>query len=217
MLRLLGLVVTVAVVDSVNPSTIAPALYIASGERARSGVVEFTGAVFVAHCIGGAVLVIGPGRWLLALVNDLGKTPRQVLEVAAGAAMVAAAAVVWHRRGRLAEKDLPDPNPRRRSSVLLGAGIIAVELPTAFPYFAAIAAVVASDMHVAAQMLVVGVYNLCFVLPLIVILTTLLTARDEAQERLRRGRDLLQRRWPTALAGLLLLLGVVVAVLGATG
>jgi hypothetical protein len=51
MLKIVALVVTVALGDSLNPSTIGPALYIASGTRARIAVLEFTVAVFVVHSL----------------------------------------------------------------------------------------------------------------------------------------------------------------------
>ena len=35
MLRLIGLVVSIGLADSLNPTTLAPALYLASGEHAR--------------------------------------------------------------------------------------------------------------------------------------------------------------------------------------
>lgn len=112
-----------------------------------------------------------------------------MLYLAAGAAMIIAAGVSWHRRQRLAEKDLPTPTPKRKSSLLLGATIIAAELPTAFPYFAAIAA----------------------------ILGVVLLGGREAEDRLTRGREFVQDRWPTVLAGVLLVFGLFVAAVGAGG
>jgi len=106
--------------------------------------------------------------------------------------------------------------PQRKSSLLLGATIITVELPTAFPYLAAIAAIAGSRHGVPGQLLLLAVYNLCFELPLIAILTTLLLAGDQAQPLLTRARDFVQRHWPLVLAGLLLLGGLLVALLGAT-
>ena len=84
MLKILALVVTVALGDSLNPSTIGPALLIASGKRARVAVLEFTLAVFVVHFAGGAILLLGPGHVLLSLVNKLAPTTRDALELAAG-------------------------------------------------------------------------------------------------------------------------------------
>jgi hypothetical protein len=43
MLRLIGLVISIGLADSVNPTTVGPALYLASGERGRHRVAVFTG------------------------------------------------------------------------------------------------------------------------------------------------------------------------------
>ena len=130
MLKILALVVTVALGDSLNPSTIGPALLIASGKRARVAVLEFTLAVFVVHFAGGAILLLGPGHVLLSLVNKLAPTTRDALELAAGLALLVAGTVIWHQRHRLAQRKLPSPSPQRKSSILLGTTIIAIELPT---------------------------------------------------------------------------------------
>src|SRR5215475_1881944 len=47
MLRLLGIVIAIGLADSVNPSTIAPALLLAAGENPRENVSRFTAAVFL--------------------------------------------------------------------------------------------------------------------------------------------------------------------------
>jgi cytochrome c biogenesis protein CcdA len=211
LLRILGLVATIALGDSLNPSTIGPALYIASGERARIAVLEFTLAVFVVHLAGGAILVLGPGKLVVSLVNKLDPSARDLLELGAGVALMGAGIVLWAKRRRLRQKDLPSPNPKRKSAILLGATIIAAELPTAFPYFAAIAAILGLDTDTATQVTLLGVYNLCFILPLVTILITLVLAGQHADELLTRTRRVTQRRWPEVFAVLLSLLGLAVA------
>ena len=100
---------------------------------------------------------------------------------------------------------------------MLGASIIVVELPTAFPYFAAIAAILESGVAKPAQIGAVLLYNICFVVPLIGILAILITTGNRAQRILERHRDQLQTRWPAALAGLLLGAGVLVIAVASTG
>ena len=51
MFRLVGLVVSIGLADSLNPSTIAPALYLATGEHPRTRVTEFTFGVFVVYFV----------------------------------------------------------------------------------------------------------------------------------------------------------------------
>ena len=60
-------------------------------------------------------------------------------------------------------------------------------------------------------------YNVCFVLPLIAMVVTLTVAGEGAQRILGRALQLLQDHWPVLLAGLALLAGVFVTLLGATG
>ena len=60
-------------------------------------------------------------------------------------------------------------------------------------------------------------FNLCFVLPLLVILATLTFASDRSDRLLAAGRGFLQRHWPTVLACVAILAGAFVVLLGATG
>ncbi len=216
MLRLLGLVVSIALADSLNPSTIAPALYLAAGEAPRRNVIEFTVGVFAVTLLGGVLVILGPGQAVLALVPHPGPTVRYVLETVAGVAMLVAAALLWRHRHRLAERTLPDQRSGR-SGAILGATVAAIELPTAFPYLAAIVAVVGSGIDLGRQLLLLVIYNLCFVSPLILIAATLILAPSHAERVLVHVRHVLQERWPVILSVLALVAGVFVLALGVTG
>jgi len=217
MIRLIGLVISIGIADSLNPTTIAPALYLAAGEHARRQVAEFTVAVFFVYFLGGLAIALGPGELLLAVVPRPGRHLSYVLEVVAGVAMLAAAAVLWGYRSRLAQSESPQMPTAGRSSALLGATITAVELPTAFPYFAAIAAVVGADLDIARVVFLVLIFNVCFVAPLLGILATLTFAGPDAQRLLTNGREWLEARWPAVLAVLALVAGLIVCLLGVTG
>jgi cytochrome c biogenesis protein CcdA len=217
MLRLIGLAVSIGLADSMNPSTIAPGLYLAMGRNARSGLIQFTLAVFGVNLAGGAVIALGPGQALLALVPEPGPTARYILETVAGVVMLIGAALLWRRRKRLAQRKLPEPSAEGRSALLLGLTVSAVEFPTAFPYFAVIAAAVGSGLGLIQQLIALVVYNVAFVLPLILMIVVLTVAPDRAGRILGRFRDVLQRYWPIVLAGLALLAGVFVTALGVTG
>lgn len=217
-LRLAGIVISIGLADSLNPTTIAPALYLASGRQPRENVTRFMLGVFLVYFLGGAAIALGPGQLLLSLVPHPDIEDRQVLEVAAGLAMLGASALLWRHRDRLGRtRPTNVPPAGGRSSALLGATITAVELPTAFPYFAAIAAIVGSGAGVIRQLVLLLLFNICFVLPLLGIVGTLWFAPDHAQETLGRARSFLQRHWPILLAGVFLVVGVFVVLLGATG
>lgn len=219
MFRLLVLMITIGLADSINPSTIAPALYLAADKRPLTRVGEFTVGVFIAYLAGGTLIALGGGQLLRSVVPDVDirQTVRYIGEIVAGVLLIGAAGMLWKRRNRLAMRGLPAADRKRRSSFLLGASIIAVELPTAFPYFAAIAAVVGSGLGVVREFFLLLVFNVCFVLPLGGIVATLIIAGDRADQTLARARAYIERRWPHLLCGLIFLVGVVALVFGATG
>jgi cytochrome c biogenesis protein CcdA len=217
MLRLVGLVVSIALADSLNPSTVGPALYLASGDRPRRSVLEFTAGVAAVFFLGGAVLTVGPGQALLALVPHPGPTVRYIAETVAGVAMLIASAFLWRNRRRLAAHHGSDSPRRRRSPLVLGLTLGVLEFPTAFPYFAVIVAIVASGLGVVPELLLLVLYNVCFVLPMLAIVATLWVAGDRAEAVLEAVRRYLGRHWPVVLAALALLAGIFVTLLGVTG
>lgn len=217
MLRLLAVVASIGLADSLNPSTIAPALYLASGPQPRRHVLQFTVGVFFVYFLGGLVLDFGPGHLLLSLLHHPHRRLAYTLEVVAGVAMLTAAAFVWGYRDRLAARTMPTPKSNGRSSALLGATITAVELPTAFPYFAAIAAIVGSGVGPVGQVVALLLFNVCFVLPLMGIFVTLEVAGERAQRVLAHARASLEAHWPAVLAVVALLAGTFAILIGASG
>jgi cytochrome c biogenesis protein CcdA len=217
MLRRILVALSVGLADSLNPSTIGPALYMTTtGKRIRR-VVEFTIGVFAVTFLAGVVLTIGPGRLLLGLVPHPRGTAKHVIELVAGVALLALAAALWSGRRGLARRSLPMRKDGRGSALLTGASIAAVELPTAAPYFAVIAAIVASDAGLPAEAGMLVLYNIAFVLPLLAIIVALLIAGKRADPWLQRSGAWVQRRWPVVLAGLLMFVGGVLAALGGSG
>ncbi len=216
MLRLAIAVISVGLADSLNPSTVAPALYLATTRNPVPSVVQFTVGVFAVNFVVGLVLTIGPGRLLLGLVPRPQGTVRHVIELVAGVILLVSAAVVWRGRRSLARRELPMEGGGSGSALIAGASIAGVELPTALPYFAVVAAIVGSNASVPVAIALIALYNVAFVLPLLAILIALLVAGERAERWLKQGGAWLQRRWPVVLASFLLLVGSGLTVLGAT-
>src|SRR5580704_10317359 len=101
MLRLVGIVMSIGLADSLNPTTIAPALYLATGERARGRVAEFTAGVFAVYFLGGAAIAVGAGQLIRPLLPHPRHHIANIVEIAVGAAMIAAAGMLWRHRARL--------------------------------------------------------------------------------------------------------------------
>lgn len=217
MLRILGLVLCIGLADSVSPSTSLTGLLLASGSNPRRSVLEFAAGVFAVFLLAGLILTLGPGSAILALVPYPSATTRYVLETIAGVAMLLVAAKLWRRRGSPESRALASLDTTRRGPAAMGVAIGIVELPTAFPYFAAIAAIIGSGVDLASRVILVAVYCVCFVLPLLGIAVTITIAGAPAVERLVRARRWLATHWPMLLSRLALVAGVFVVTLGVTG
>jgi cytochrome c biogenesis protein CcdA len=217
-LRLIGIVVSIGLADSLDPTTLGPGLYLSLGQRPAQRVLQFTAGVFLVMVVGGLVVVLGPGQLLLHLVPHPRKIVEYSLEVGVGAALIVGAILLWRYRSILAARELfRAQEKQRRSSLLLGVGIMTVNLPVAFPYFAAIAAIVGSGRSLASQSACIILYSLCFVAPLLGIVGVLWLAPDRSEALLSRLRQVIQSHWAGALAILLVLAGAFVIVLGLTG
>ena len=94
---------------------------------------------------------------------------------------------------------------------------MAVELPTALPYFAAIAAIVASHEHVAVGTGLVLLYNVAFVSPLLALIAARRLAGERLTAKLDAAGNWLRERAAVLLAGLLGTAGAVLAMVGAVG
>src|SRR2546421_8277190 len=166
MLRLAGIVISVGLADSLNPSTVGPALYISTGRRPVLRISLFALGVFAVNLVGGIVLTIGPGRLLIGLVPHPRRTIRHLIELVAGVVLLGVALGLWLGRRRLAHRELPMRSGGGRSALTAGASIAAVGLPTAVPYFAVIATGGAASVSISEKVLLITLYCLAFVLPL---------------------------------------------------
>ena len=166
MLALTFLVASIGFADSINPSTVVPALYIA-GARRGSGLGSFTLGVFVVYLAGGLALVLGPGPALIAALRSAGPGFEHAAEAVVGIGVLAFAVGLWRSRATEVDASPARPGLTRRSAFAIGAGITAVELPTALPYFGAVSAILASGAGTGVRILLVVAYNLLYVLPLV--------------------------------------------------
>ena len=216
MFGLAALVGGIGIADSINPSTLIPGLWLAGRPRAR-GLLGFIGGVFAIYLAGGLVLVLGPGPALIAFLRHVGPVVEHGVEAGAGIVFATVAVLSWRARNR------PEGAPRRMrqlsrgAALALGAGIAAVELPTAFMYFGAISAILVAHPGAPVEVALVVAYNVLFVGPLLVVAGLRAHFGDAAEERMQAARVLLRRHAPVVLAGVAGIAGIVLGALGAGG
>ncbi|MEA2428636.1 MAG: hypothetical protein QOF37_2264 [Thermoleophilaceae bacterium] len=213
------LIASIGLADSINPSTVAPALILASGRRGAASVAAFTAGVLAVSLIGGLFAVAGPGQLLVDALPHPRPGAKHLAELIGGAILLALAAGTWVARDRVAERLAGTGEERegRGSAFLIGAGIMLVELPTALPYFAAIAAIVSSRAPLGAEIVLLILFNVAFVAPLLGILAIRVFAGPRAARALERFGVWLRERSAVLVAALLALLGVAAVGVGIGG
>jgi cytochrome c biogenesis protein CcdA len=204
-MELLPAIVGLAVVDSINPSALLAAIaLLLRGPSARPLVAVYVAAVLATYFAIGLVLTLG-----------LGLTPEAVLQSDAayvvqgvlGAAMLAYAVAAPGGRRRGPAKPRGLPAVRRPAAVFaLGAAVTVLELPTALPYLGAVGALTRADLAVGEWLPLLGLYNLIFVLPPLLLLAGHLALGRRAEATLTRLRARLRN---AAREGFLWLLGLV--------
>ena len=208
MFGLLVLCLTVGLADSINPTTLAPALYLATLPRARAGLVSYTVGVLAVYFLGGLLITLGPGELIKSIAPHPRHHLKHLIEIGVGVVAGVAAMAVWLGRKRIQERvpEVHDPSPK--STLLLGGSISAIELPTAFPYFAVIAAIIGTADDRLDQVIALVVFNIAFGAPLLAMLAVREYGGPRAERLLVRGGEWFQRNSAALLAVLLALVAL---------
>ncbi len=211
------LVASLGLADSLNPVTILIAVYLGAGADPVRRLSAFAVGVFVAYFLGGLALVLGPAELLRAALDGVEIPGADVAALAAGAGLVIAAVALWTRRARLARVRLPRALAEPRSALVLGAVVTALDLPTAFPYFAAIAVIVGADASPPAQLVLLSVFNALYILPIVLVLVARLVFGARCQALMARVTAGIERIAAPLLAAGACAVGGVLVVHGARG
>src|SRR3954471_17680373 len=157
------IVAGIAIVDSLNPGTIGPALVLAASAHPVRSILAFAAGFLIVNVAAGILVALGPGHWLFSLLPDPSEGLKHWGAVVVGVVLLAGALLLTRRKPK-ADPGVP---ARRRagSAPLFGAGLAVVELPTAFPYFAALAAINAANLSIAAGAIFVRLLHPLFLLP----------------------------------------------------
>jgi cytochrome c biogenesis protein CcdA len=216
MLGLALLVASIALADSINPSTIVPALWLASvGSATR--LASYTLGVFAVYLAGGLVILFGPGRVLISSLHQLQGPFEHAVEAVGGILALAVAFALWRSRRKIEDRRATRRPQTRASAFALGAGIMSIELPTAFIYFGAISAILAARPSGAVEVTLLTGYNALFVAPLLAILAIRRLAGSRADRWIASAEVRLRYVGQLAITGVAAAAGAALLAIGLTG
>jgi cytochrome c biogenesis protein CcdA len=214
---LLPFVLSLGLADSLNPATLAVALYLAATPRPLRRLTGYTAGIFGIYFLGGAILLVGPAALLRLVTKGIDPTIGDIIALTAGIAAVVFSIVVWLRRKRMQGLELPERALRPGSTLALGAAMTVVDLPTAFPLFVVVGTVAHEDLHRAADLFLLAVYCLAYIVPLLGILAIRAIGGESSERWLHAMRDRVSKWAPTAIAVLSGIIGVILAGYGGYG
>jgi cytochrome c biogenesis protein CcdA len=179
-----------ALVDSINPSAIVITLYLLSRERGPAQVVVYIAAIFVTYLTLGALMMSGVDALLPSLRTIGGGRLGWIVQGVIGLAML-----IYAMRAPAVANTAPRNMPAASTYAalaLLGVTVTAMELPTAVPYFGAIALLTTADLSLTRWLPLLVLYNLIFVLPPVVLILGHTVFGKRVNVRYAELRDRLQ-------------------------
>ncbi|KRC32734.1 MULTISPECIES: GAP family protein [unclassified Lysobacter] len=202
-------VLGLAVVDSVNPSALAVALWWMARPGAAPRLLAYIASIALTYAALGIALMLGLGVAVERYGKAFDHPLALALQLALGLGMLGYAIFAPKQSKTVPEQ----PQPRvggLLGMALLGATVTAIELVTALPYFAAVALMTSAKLALWQWLPLLLVYNAIFVAPPLLLLGLYLFAGRRLQGRFERWRESLQRGaretllWIVAIAGLAL-------------
>lgn len=199
-------VIALAVVDSVNPTSIAAQMLLLSLPRPLPRAVAFVTGVFLTYLVCGVLLLVGLDRLFDELLLH---PPASVYAAQIALGLVLCALALRVRRG--AGASLLEQRLRASaygSAFLLGVGATLGDLTTALPYVVAVGRIV----HVAPGPLAAGgllvLYDAIYATPLLALAALTLALREEAGPAFARLGPRVRSWGPRLAAGFVALVGL---------
>jgi cytochrome c biogenesis protein CcdA len=215
--ELLGPLVTIGLLDSLNPATIALAAFLALGERPVPRLAAYVLGVFTLYFAGGVLLTLGPAALVAHLLRDAhGATWLRVTEMVVGVCALAVGAWMWRRPPEQVARSAPT-DLRPAAALGLGATVTAIDLPTAFPLLAGAGLIVKGRLATVAEVALMACYCLAYVAPLLAIIVLAAILHARAAPLLERVRDVVSRWAPRVLGAITAAFGMYAIWAGLSG
>jgi cytochrome c biogenesis protein CcdA len=207
---LLMTLVAIAALDSLNPTAVALQIYLLATPKPIARSIAFIVGVFLAYWTAGVLAILGMGQLMTTALApfsfSLSEPWIYKIQFLIGAALWVAG---WTIKGSVREDKQKRPKQLTMSrTFLLGLAVTIWEFPTALPYLAAIEQIARARLDVLAAMSILGLYNLIFVFPLIILVGIFILFHRQSGELLYRINRSITVWAPKILRILLLGLGV---------
>jgi cytochrome c biogenesis protein CcdA len=170
--------VALSVIGSINPNGFAVQIYLLSTAKPVIRALTFALGEYVALWIAGLLIAWGMTQVLEQFLNSLSKSI-YILHLFVGIALL----IVGWNATKLLRFSTKTQHPRSLKSLhtfWLGFSIVAIETPTALPHVAALKHMADAHLSIPTFVLLWTLYDLIFVLPLLIFISVYLVLNDKA-------------------------------------
>ena len=212
--NLLVSLVAIAALDSLNPTAVALQIYLLSIPKPIPRSIAFIAGVFLAYWTAGFLVILGASKLMATVVGDAGFSLPEphiyTIQFLIGLAL----SIVGFRLNTStpAGRGKRPKNLTLNRTFLLGMAMTILEFPTALPYLAAIEQIARAKLDLLTIMSILGLYNLVFVLPLIILVCIYVLFHQQSAILLPRINRAIAIWSPKILRALLLGLGTLLIV-----
>lgn len=209
---LLVSLVTIAIIDSLNPTSTATAvqLYLLSTPKPVVRSASFIIGFLISHWLIGWLIVIEFGQAIASLVSTVGLLSDAFIYLVQFAIGIALIVVGWNlTRSRRSKAIHRATFLKPGHALLLGFGATLWKLPTALLYLAAIEQIVRAKLTVSNTMIALATYNLVLILPIVILLGIYITSPKKSLLFLRLINQLITKWIPQIFRVLLVGVGCV--------
>ncbi|NJR52717.1 MAG: hypothetical protein HC780_27270 [Leptolyngbyaceae cyanobacterium CSU_1_3] len=214
-MSLLGYLVAIAAIDSLNPTATAIQVYLLTTPKPVGRAIAFITGIFLAYWIVGVLATLGLARF----VQWVFETHSEWISLIQCILGIALLYVGWTLDSSSnAHKLLKNkPNSLRPiHTFFLGMSVTFLEAPTAFPYLAAIQQIAQAKLSFSDLVGLLSIYNLVFVMPLIGLLGIYVAFQSKSTDLLKQINRAITTWSSKILRVLLLVTGTFLLVNGIT-
>jgi cytochrome c biogenesis protein CcdA len=211
---LLVSLVAIAALDSLNPTAIALQIYLLSTPKPIARSIAFIAGVFLAYWTAGFLVILGASKLMATVIGDAGFSLPEpyiyTIQFLIGLALSIAGFKL--KTSVSADRGKRPKILTLNRTFLFGMTMTILEFPTALPYLAAIEQIAKAKLDLLTIASILGLYNLVFVLPLIILACIYIVFNRQSAILLRRINRSIAIWSPKILRALLLGLGTLLII-----
>jgi cytochrome c biogenesis protein CcdA len=202
--------IPLAAIDSLNPTTTALQIYLLITPKPLVRSITFILGIISGYWTAGLLIALGFSKVIVNVINSADRLT-YVIQFIIGIVLI----IVGFRLNQSFGKQATIKHPKSlkpMSTFVLGAVATLWDFPTALPYIIAIERIVGAKLSLLKLMGVLGLYNLVFVLPLLVLLGIYIMMGNKSAVLLERINKQISKWSPKVLQVLMVCLGLVLVI-----